>query len=102
MRGIEPAFDRQAPAQVTPAPMPPPSHDWHALVIVPFGTLLKDVPYRLSEVVLSTMPRVPAPVMRIGIATPCREPSRRDSLGGRSGSISLCFSSDRLIESRPR
>jgi hypothetical protein len=38
-----------APAQPAPAA---PGRDWHALVRVPFGTLLKDVPFRLGEIVV--------------------------------------------------
>jgi hypothetical protein len=36
-------------------PAPPPldaSYDWHALLIAPFGSVLKDVPLRLHEVLL--------------------------------------------------
>jgi hypothetical protein len=38
-----------------PAPQAPPaevSYDWHALVLVPFGTLLKDSPLALHEVLV--------------------------------------------------
>jgi hypothetical protein len=38
-----------------PAPPPPPddsAYDWHALVIAPFGSVLKEVPLALHEVLL--------------------------------------------------
>ena len=38
-----------APAQPVPEA---PGRDWHALMKVPFGTLLKDVPFRLGEIVV--------------------------------------------------
>jgi hypothetical protein len=70
--------------------------DWHALLIVPFGTLLRDVPYRLDEVVVfhdsasaaagwedheCYTPRGAAPPRLFG------RPVER---------YSLCFSADRL------
>jgi hypothetical protein len=76
--------------------MPPPGHDWHALVIMPFGTLLKDVPYRLSEIV----------VFHDAASGGARHEDRDcysvqgtvpPRLFGRPvGEYSLCFSSDRL------
>jgi hypothetical protein len=40
-------------APVTPVPVPlDPSYDWHVLLIAPFGSVLKDVPMTLHEVLL--------------------------------------------------
>jgi hypothetical protein len=43
------------PQIAAPAPTPPPldaSYDWHVLVVVPFGSVLKDVPLTLHEVLV--------------------------------------------------
>jgi hypothetical protein len=43
------------PRNEPPAPAPPPldaSYDWHVLLIAPFGSVLKDVPLALHEVLL--------------------------------------------------
>jgi hypothetical protein len=38
-------------AHLEPAPAPlDPSYDWHVLLVVPFGTVLKDVPLTMHEV----------------------------------------------------
>ena len=91
-----PPSSGKVPARVSPAPMPPPGNDWHALVIVPFGTLLKDVPYRLSEVVV---------FHDAGSGGAGHEDRDCHSVQGTVpprffgrpvGEYSLCFSSDRL------
>lgn len=46
-----------APARKAPEPPPPPppldaSYDWHVLLIAPFGSVLKDIPATLHEVLL--------------------------------------------------
>jgi hypothetical protein len=42
-----------APRPSPPAAAPPPvSYDWHDLLIAPFGSVLKDVPLKLHEVLL--------------------------------------------------
>ena len=46
-----PKPDEKIPARGASAAAAP-TDDWHALMIVPFGTLLRDVPYRLDEVVV--------------------------------------------------
>ena len=43
------------PQIAAPAPKPPPldaSYDWHVLLVVPFGSVLKDVPLTLHEVLV--------------------------------------------------
>lgn len=91
-----PPSGETAPARVGPRPVPPPGYDWRALVIVPFGTLLKDVPYRLSEVVVFH-----------DAASGGADHEERDCytvqgtvparlFGRAAGEYSLCFSSDRL------
>jgi len=42
----------KVPARGATAAATAPTDDWHALLILPFGTLLRDVPYRLDEVVV--------------------------------------------------
>ena len=45
----------KSPPQPPPLPITPaldPSYDWHGLLLLPFGTVLKDVPYTLHEVLL--------------------------------------------------
>jgi hypothetical protein len=78
---------------VRPAP-PAPTHDWRALVVLPFGTLLKDVPYQLGEIVLFH-----------GAGGGGREDRECYALqraamprwfGLKVDEYSLCFSSDRL------
>jgi hypothetical protein len=42
-----------APRATAPAPTPPvASYDWHGLLIAPFGSVLKDIPLKLHEVLL--------------------------------------------------
>src|ERR1700759_2826809 len=46
-----------APPPKAPLPPPPPppldaSHDWHVLIIAPFGSVLKEIPATLHEVLL--------------------------------------------------
>lgn len=90
-----PPSGAKAPARVLTLPVPSSGHEWRALVIVPFGTLLKDVPFRLSEVVV------------FHDAAPGGGHEDRDCyslqgtvpprLFGRPvADYSLCFSSDRL------
>jgi hypothetical protein len=50
-----PAPRETAPERVPPPAARPPvdaSYDWHVLVIAPFGSVLKDIPLRLHEVLL--------------------------------------------------
>jgi len=48
-----PKLGAKAPVPETArATVPAPAEDWRTLIMVPFGTLLKDVPYRLGEVVV--------------------------------------------------
>jgi hypothetical protein len=46
-----PAPKPAAPTQPPPAPLDA-SYDWHVLLVVPFGSALKDVPLTLHEVLL--------------------------------------------------
>jgi hypothetical protein len=46
-----PAPKPAAPLNVAPAP-PDASYDWHVLLVAPFGSVLKDVPLTLHEVLL--------------------------------------------------
>jgi hypothetical protein len=46
-----PAPKPAAPLKVAPAPLDA-SYDWHVLLVAPFGSVLKDVPLTLHEVLL--------------------------------------------------
>ena len=76
--------------------MPPPSHDWHALMIVPFGTLLKDVPYRLSEVVVFHDAGSGGAGHEDRDCHTVQGTAPPRFFGRPVGEYSLCFSSDRL------
>jgi len=47
-----PAAASRPPAPAAAPPAPDASYDWHVLLLVPFGTLLKDSPLALHEVLL--------------------------------------------------
>ena len=87
---------RKPPAAAAPAPVAVADADWHALVVVPFGTLLKDVPFPLAEV-----------LMFHDASEAARSPAERDCYALRGAAppswfgrpvdeYALCFSSDRL------
>jgi hypothetical protein len=46
-----PQAKQAAPPEPAPAPLDP-SYDWHVLLVAPFGSVLKDVPLTLHEVLL--------------------------------------------------
>jgi hypothetical protein len=53
----------QKPMVAPPPPAPPPldaSYDWHVLVVAPFGSVLKDIPLGLHEVLLFRDAQSPA------------------------------------------
>ncbi len=81
-----------------PAPAPPldASDDWHGLMLLPFGTLLKDSPLALHEVLLFQ------DVSQGGADTPHQDCYAIDGApppfaGRRPDEYLLCFSHDRLI-----
>lgn len=41
-----------APAPAPSAPQPDASYDWHVLLLAPFGSILKEVPFKMHEVLL--------------------------------------------------
>lgn len=87
-----------APAHAPPslAPTPGPNHDWRALLVLPFGTRLRDVPYRLGEIVMF---RDSAGGIGGGEDKECYtlQGAAPPRLFGRPvDEYSLCFSSDRL------
>jgi hypothetical protein len=86
------------PAPSAPAPvkaMPAVVYDWHPMLIVPFGTLLKDVPLALNEVLEFHGSEADAPTESRdcfsidGAAPP-------ELLGRRPEKFLLCFEHDRL------
>ena len=93
------------PPGAAPAPTPAPAQqagsDWHALLVLPFGTLLNEVPFALDEVIVFEDSQA---------AAGDREDIKREErdcyvprglalpafLGRQPREYRLCFSSDRL------
>jgi len=80
------------PAVRTPAD----PNDWHVLITVPFGTLLKDIPFRLHEVLLfrdeaqhSALPQNPECYTTVTAPAP-------DFMARAPDEYLLCFKHDRL------
>jgi hypothetical protein len=84
-----------AKAAASPAP-PAPTHDWRELVVLPFGTLLKDVPYRLAEVVLFHDSATGAAGREDRECYTLQGAAAPRWFGRQVDEYSLCFSSDRL------
>jgi len=86
----------RAPPASTPAQAPPPvSYDWRPLRLVPFGTLLKDMPVALNEVV----PFHEAGTGAQAQSSDCfsMDGASPPSLNGRRPELyHLCFEHDRL------
>ena len=86
----------KVPARGASAAATAPTDDWRALMIVPFGTLLRDVPYRLDEVVVfhdsagAAAGREDRECYTLRGAAPPR------LFGQPVEQYSLCFSADRL------
>ncbi len=70
--------------------------DWHALMILPFGTLLRDVPYRLEEVVVFHDAAVAVAGRQEHECYTLRETAPPRLFGRPVEELSLCFSADRL------
>jgi hypothetical protein len=86
-----PTVSAPAPVPAVPAVV----YDWHPLLIVPFGTLLKDVPLALNEVLEFHGSESDAPIenrdcFSIDGASP------PEVLGRRPEKYLLCFEHDRL------
>jgi hypothetical protein len=90
-----------ASAPKTPPPAPAPaapvldaSYDWHGLLLLPFGTVLKDVPFTLHEVLLF---RDASPAAQ-GDDAECyaMEQAAPRFLARTPSEYLLCFSHDRL------
>jgi hypothetical protein len=89
-----------APAQAAPA------YDWHPLIVVPFGTLLKDMPLALDEVLMFRDAAGRGPAEPAAAGAP-NDPESGDCfsidgasppqfLARRPDSYLLCFEHDRL------
>jgi hypothetical protein len=84
------------PAREAIRAAPAPADDWRSLITVPFGTLLKDVPYRLGEIVMfHDSPGSPAAHGDRECYTLQGTPPPQ-WFGRPVSDYSLCFSSDRL------
>lgn len=89
----------QPPLREAPAPRNGPasdvSYDWHGLVRAPFGTLLKDSPFALHEVLLfHDIDRDGAANTKDCYAVDGEAPR---FLGGQPDDYVLCFERDRLV-----
>lgn len=91
-----PSQTRSAAAPGPVAETPNASYDWHPLMLVPFGTLLKDVPLALTEVLMfhdadsAARPTEDKDCYRMDGASPPQ------FLGRRPDDYLLCFDHDRL------
>ena len=90
-----PKPDEKIPARGASAAAAP-TDDWHALMIVPFGTLLRDVPYRLDEVVVFHDSAGAAAGREDHECYTLRGGAPRRLFGQPVEQYSLCFSADRL------
>jgi hypothetical protein len=90
------------PSGPPPAPASAgPVYDWRPLIVVPFGTLLKDMPLALNEVLLFRDAAVPAPsgapnISESGDCFSMDGASPPQFLARRPDSYLLCFEHDRL------
>jgi hypothetical protein len=73
-----------------------PTDDWHALMMLPFGTLLRDVPYRLDEVVVFHDSTSAAAGREDHECYTLRGTAPPRLFGRPVEQYSLCFSADRL------
>jgi len=73
-----------------------PIDDWHTLMVVPFGTLLRDVPYRLDEVVVFHDSASAAAGREDHECYTLRGAAPPRLFGQPVEQYSLCFSADRL------
>jgi hypothetical protein len=88
----EQASVRGSTAAATPAP----ADDWHTLLMLPFGTLLRDVPFRLDEVVVfHDSASIPAGREDHECYT-LQDTAPPRWFGRPAEGYSLCFSADRL------
>lgn len=92
------ALHPEPPSAAAPAPVDP-SFDWHVLVIAPFGSVLKDVPAALHEVLLF---RDQDPGTSLGAVTPedgdcySADTPPPQFVGYIPNEYLLCFKRDRL------
>jgi hypothetical protein len=89
-----------APRAAAPASAPPAvSYDWHGLLIAPFGSVLKDIPLKLHEVLLfkdDTHGAAPADSMAAEAECYAADAPAPKFLGRATEEYLLCFHQDRL------
>jgi len=87
--------DRVPPGRAAPAPRAPadPSYDWHGLIVVPFGTVLKSSGVALREVLLFDDAQAGTRNVNQDCFTVDAPPR---FVGRQSESYLLCFEHDRL------
>jgi hypothetical protein len=87
---------KSPPRGSPPAAPQAPNDDWQALMLLPFGTLLKDVPYRLDEVVVFHDSAGTAAGREEHECYTLRGTEPPRLFGRPVEGYSLCFSADRL------
>jgi hypothetical protein len=94
------ACHTSAPRATAPAPAPPAvSYDWHGLLIAPFGSVLKDIPLKLHEVLLfkdDTHGAAPADNVAADAECYAADALAPTFLGRAPEEYLLCFRQDRL------
>jgi hypothetical protein len=86
-------------ATAPPATPPAVSYDWHDLLIVPFGSVLKDIPLKLHEVLLfkdDTHGAAPAESIAAEAECYAADTPAPKFLGRLPDEYLLCFRQDRL------
>jgi len=92
-----PSAAPSAPPPRAPAQAPPSaSYDWRPLIVVPFGTLLKDMPLALDEVLMFHEAAGSTNDAESGDCFSLKGASPPQFLGRRPDPYLLCFEHDRL------
>jgi hypothetical protein len=86
----------KAPAGGADRPPPAATHEWRALMMLPFGTPLKDVPYPLGEIVMFHDSAGEAAGREDRDCYALRETAPPRMFGRQVDEYALCFSRDRL------
>ena len=92
---VSPSVPPPQPPRVPPVEKPDAFYDWHALVIAPFGTLLKEMPVGLHEVLLFR-DAAPGDDGRENGDCHALEGAPPSFLGRPADEYLLCFDHDRL------
>jgi hypothetical protein len=97
--GIAACHAPEPRATAPAAPPPPVSYDWHGLLIAPFGSVLKNIPLKLHEVLLfkdDTHGAAPPDSMTAEAECYAADAPAPKFLGRAPDEYLLCFRQDRL------